>query len=65
MPNIVTVDEATISNKLIDNLRTKYDFNLKKVEYVGAQVGEELRDQGITAALIALLLILIYIALRF
>ena len=65
MPNIVTADEATISNKLIDNLRSKYDFNLKKVEYVGAQVGEELRDQGITAALIALLLILIYIALRF
>jgi len=65
MPNIVTVDEATISNKLIDNLRNEYDFNLKKVEYVGAQVGEELRDQGITAALIALLLILIYIALRF
>jgi preprotein translocase subunit SecF len=65
MPNIVTADEATISNKLIDNLRNEYDFNLKKVEYVGAQVGEELRDQGITAALIALLLILIYIALRF
>ena len=65
MPNIDTANEADISNNLIDNLNNKYDFKLNKVEYVGAQVGEELRDQGITAALIALLLILIYIALRF
>jgi len=65
MPNIDTANEANISNNLIDNLNNKYDFKLNKVEYVGAQVGEELRDQGITAALIALLLILIYIALRF
>ena len=65
MPNIVSSDEATLSNTLVAELNNKYSFSLKRVEYVGAQVGEELRDQGITAALIALLLIMIYIALRF
>jgi len=65
MPNIVSSDEATLSNTLVAELNNKYNFSLNRVEYVGAQVGEELRDQGITAALIALLLIMIYIALRF
>ena len=65
IPNIVTADEATLSNTLVADLNNEYDFSLKRVEYVGAQVGEELRDQGIMAALIALFLIMIYIALRF
>jgi len=65
MPNIVSANESTLSNNLIAELKNKYDFNLKRVEFVGAQVGEELRDQGIIAALIALFLIMIYIALRF
>ena len=65
IPNIVSSNESTLSNTLINDLSQKYSFNLKRVEYVGAQVGEELRDQGILAALIALALITIYIALRF
>ena len=65
MPNIVSTNESNLSNDLIENLKNKFDFSLKRVEYVGAQVGEELRDQGIPAALIALVLIMIYIALRF
>jgi len=65
IPNIITADEAALSNTLVADLNNNYDFSLKRVEYVGAQVGEELRDQGIMAALIALFLIMIYIALRF
>ncbi len=65
MPNILSSNESTLSNTLINELRNKYSFTLKRVEFVGAQVGEELRDQGILAALIALALITIYIALRF
>jgi len=65
IPNIITANEAILSNTLVADLNNKYDFSLKRVEYVGAQVGEELRDQGIMAALIALFLIMIYIALRF
>ncbi len=65
MPNIVTENEAELSNTLIKDLNKKYSFSLKRVEYVGSQVGDELRDQGILAALIALFLIMIYITLRF
>ena len=65
MPNILSSSESTLSNTLISELSEKYSFTLKRVEYVGAQVGEELRDQGILAALIALALITVYIALRF
>lgn len=38
---------------------------LKRVEFVGPQVGEELRDQSGTALIIALGLMLIYVTLRF
>ena len=65
IPNIISSAEATLSNTLLAELKNQYSFTLKRVEYVGAQVGEELRDQGILAALIALVLIMIYIALRF
>ena len=65
MPNIISTTEATLSNKLLEELNSKFSFTLKRVEYVGAQVGEELRDQGILAALIALALIMVYITLRF
>ena len=65
IPNIISSSESSLSNTLISELNNKYSFSLKRVEYVGAQVGEELRDQGILAALIALALIMIYITLRF
>tara|TARA_B100000965_G_scaffold181641_1_gene151587 strand:- start:351 stop:1268 length:918 start_codon:yes stop_codon:yes gene_type:complete len=65
MPNIASVNESNLSNNLVLDLKQEFNFSLKRVEYVGAQVGEELRDQGILAALIALILIMIYIALRF
>ena len=65
MPNIASTNESNLSNNLVLDLKQEFNFSLKRVEYVGAQVGEELRDQGILAALIALILIMIYIALRF
>jgi len=65
IPNIISASESLLSNTLISELNNEYTFSLKRVEYVGAQVGEELRDQGILAALIALALIMIYITLRF
>ncbi|MDG2171233.1 MAG: protein translocase subunit SecF [Gammaproteobacteria bacterium] len=65
IPNIISASESSLSNTLISKLNNEYTFSLKRVEYVGAQVGEELRDQGILAALIALALIMIYITLRF
>lgn len=38
---------------------------IKRVEFVGPQVGEQLRNQGIMAVLWALFFILLYIAVRF
>jgi len=42
-----------------------HNFNLVRVEFVGPQVGEELRDQGGLAMLLALGGILLYLAIRF
>jgi preprotein translocase subunit SecF len=38
---------------------------LRRAEFVGAQVGEELRDQGGLALLLALAVVMIYVAARF
>lgn len=40
-------------------------IELRRVEFVGPQVGEELREQGGLAVLFALIGILVYVALRF
>jgi len=41
------------------------EVSMRRVEFVGPQVGEELREQGGLAVLIALLFIVVYIWLRF
>jgi preprotein translocase subunit SecF len=41
------------------------DVDLRRVEFVGPQIGEELREQGGLAMLYAMFGILIYVALRF
>lgn len=41
------------------------EVELRRVEFVGPQVGEELRDQGGLALLLALVMVLIYISMRF
>ena len=41
------------------------EVTMRRVEFVGPQVGEELREQGGLAVLIALLFIVVYIWLRF
>tara|TARA_B100000963_G_C22615463_1_gene667091 strand:- start:1179 stop:2072 length:894 start_codon:yes stop_codon:yes gene_type:complete len=51
----------------IFNLLNENGFSgeLKRAEFVGPQVGEELRDQGGFGMLIALFMILMYVAFRF
>ena len=51
----------------IYNLLESNGFNgeLKRVEFVGPQVGAELRDQGGLGMLVALFMILFYVAFRF
>ncbi len=41
------------------------DLTLRRNEYVGAQVGEELREQGGLGMLLALFMVMVYVAFRF
>jgi len=41
------------------------EVNLTRAEFVGAQVGDELRDQGGLGMLVAMLCIMVYVAFRF
>ncbi len=43
----------------------QYDVELRRSEFVGAQVGEELREQGGLGLLLALGVVMIYVAMRF
>ncbi|MGQ9660330.1 MAG: protein translocase subunit SecF [Thermochromatium sp.] len=64
-------DEEDASAKLGERVFTALSraaegqVELRRVEFVGPQVGEELREQGGLAVLFALIGILIYVALRF
>ncbi len=58
--------QSELSNRVLETLRGgNQELQLRRVEYVGPQVGEELRDDGGLAMLYALGLILVYVALRF
>ena len=46
-------------------LEENYQFDLRKEEFIGPQIGEELRDQGGLGLLLALLIMAVYIMFRF
>lgn len=58
--------KAKLSNDVLDILRAETpNADMRRVEFVGPQIGEELREDGGLAMLMALGGILIYVALRF
>jgi len=60
------VNTAEISSSILELLRSGGQVvEMRRVEFVGPQVGEELTEDGGLAMLYALLGILIYVALRF
>ena len=61
------ISKAELSDQVVAALRgaTQTELELRRVEFVGPQVGEELTEQGGLAMLIALGAILIYVGLRF
>ena len=63
----VDEDNAQLSNRVLAVLQesSTEPVDMRRVEHVGAQIGEELTEQGGLAMLFALLGILIYVALRF
>jgi len=60
------MNSAQISNKVLDALHTdETKIDVRRVEFVGPQVGDELTEDGALAVIYALIGVLIYIALRF
>ena len=60
-------DSARLSNAVFAALSDAVDgqVELRRVEFVGPQVGDELTEDGALAVLVALLAILAYVAMRF
>lgn len=60
-------NSAQLSNQVMDALRAASEetIELRRVEFVGPQVGDELTEDGALAVLYALFGVLIYVALRF
>ncbi len=59
--------DASMGRRMASQLNDLYagDIAIKRVEFVGPQVGEQLRDQGGLGLLAALGLVMLYIAFRF
>lgn len=67
LPVIETQNMAQLSNEVVSMLQSKNqtEIDVRRVEFVGPQVGDELTEQGGLAMLYALIGILIYVSLRF
>ena len=60
-------DSSRLSNEVFAALSkaAEGEVTLRRVEFVGPQVGEELTEDGALAVLVALIAILMYVAMRF
>ncbi|MDH3449373.1 MAG: protein translocase subunit SecF, partial [Gammaproteobacteria bacterium] len=60
-------DKAELSSQIIGLLKaaSETDIDVRRVDFVGPQVGEELTEDGGLAVLYALIAILVYVAFRF
>jgi len=56
---------SEVSNQVLKALANTGNPEMRRIEFVGPQVGEELRDDGGLAVVYALIGILIYVAFRF
>jgi preprotein translocase subunit SecF len=66
--NLADKESSAISTEILTALKKAFGSDgveMRRVEFVGPQVGEELTRAGIMAVLIAMLAILIYITFRF
>ncbi|MFP4184067.1 MAG: protein translocase subunit SecF [Halorhodospira sp.] len=66
VPPLQEVEEAEISEAVMGHLREAHEgVELRRVEFVGPQIGQELTQQGLLALLYALGGVLVYVAFRF
>ena len=56
---------AKVTEALTERASTARQFEVRRTDYVGPQVGKQLRNKGIMALIWAMLFILIYVAFRF
>ncbi len=61
------VNSARISDDVLEILKmtSADEVEMRRIEFVGPQVGDELREQGGLAMLIALFCIMVYVGIRF
>ncbi len=63
LPPAENASSAEVSNRVLESLGAGVE--LRRIEFVGPQIGDELKNEGSLALLVAFLLIFIYIAFRF
>ena len=57
--------ENNLSDEIVAALKSSFQFDLRRKDFIGPQIGEELRDQGGLGILAAMLVMMIYIMFRF
>ena len=66
IPPAEGLNNADISNKILDLLSTTGEnVEMRRIEFVGPQVGDELKNDGGLAMIAALGMIMLYVAMRF
>ncbi len=66
LPPAANASSAQVSTRILETLHAEErKVELRRIDFVGAAVGEELTDQGTTALLIAFIGIFLYIMFRF
>ena len=57
--------ENNLSDEIVAALENSFQFDLRRKDFIGPQIGEELRDQGGLGILAAMLVMMVYIMFRF
>ncbi|HAU06221.1 MAG TPA: protein translocase subunit SecF, partial [Gammaproteobacteria bacterium] len=66
LPAQASPNMAELSNQIVSLLQqSEVELDIRRIEFVGPQVGKELTEQGGLAMVYALIGILIYVAFRF
>ena len=57
--------ENNLSDEIVAALKNSFQFDLRRKDFIGPQIGEELRDQGGLGIIAAMLVMMVYIMFRF
>lgn len=64
--NVSNVSETILRGKIADAFAAQdQTVEIRRIEFIGAEVGEQLAKQGIMAVIVAIIATMIYIAVRF